>query len=86
MRGGIAAARGRFIIMGNADDSYDFLETPKFVARLREGFELVQGCRFSSGGGRVLTGVMPLSHGWLGNPIFSLMARAMFPAPIHDVS
>ena len=53
LRGGIEAARGKFIVMGDADDSYDFLETPKFVARLREGFDLVQGCRLPSGGGRV---------------------------------
>jgi glycosyltransferase involved in cell wall biosynthesis len=85
LRGGIAAARGRFIIMGDADDSYDFLEAPKFVVKWREGFELVQGCRLPSGGGRVLAGAMPLSHRWLGNPMFSLMARTMFRAPIHDV-
>ena len=51
LMGGIAAARGRYVIMGDADDSYDFLEIPKFVAKLREGFELVQGCRLPSGGG-----------------------------------
>jgi glycosyltransferase involved in cell wall biosynthesis len=45
LMGGIAAARGKFIIMGDSDDSYDFLEIPKFVAKLREGSELVQGCR-----------------------------------------
>lgn len=85
LRGGIEAARGRFIVMGDADDSYDFLETGKFVAKLREGFELVQGCRLPAGGGRVRPGAMPFSHRWLGNPVFSLMARRMFAAPIHDV-
>ena len=85
LRGGIAAARGRFIIMGDADDSYDFLEAPKFVAKWREGYELVQGCRLPAGGGRVLAGAMPPSHRWVGNPMFSLMARTMFRAPIHDV-
>ena len=85
LRGGIAAARGRYIIMGDADDSYDFLETPKFVAKLREGFELVQGCRLPAGGGTVMPGAMPVSHRWLGNPMFSLMARQMFASPIHDV-
>ena len=50
--GGIAAARGKFVIMGDADDSYDFLEIPKFVDQLRAGHELVQGCRLPSGGGR----------------------------------
>ena len=52
LMGGISAARGKYVIMGDADDSYDFLEVPKFVEKLREGFELVQGCRLPSGGGR----------------------------------
>lgn len=85
LMGGIAAARGKFIIMGDADDSYDFLEVPKFVAKLREGFDLVQGCRLPSGGGRVLPSAMPFLHRWLGNPMFSWMARKWFRASIHDV-
>ena len=83
--GGIAAARGRFIIMGDADDSYDFLEIPRFVEKLRNGFELVQGCRLPSGGGAVQPGAMPFLHRWLGNPVLSGMTRKMFHAPIHDV-
>jgi hypothetical protein len=85
LMGGIDAAQGRFIIMGDADDSYDFGEVPSFVARLREGFELVQGCRLPSGGGRVLPGAMPTLHRWLGNPMFSRMARRWFRAPVHDI-
>lgn len=85
LMGGIASARGRFVIMGDADDSYDFLELPKFVERLRLGAELVQGCRLPGGGGTVRPGAMPFSHRWLGNPMFSLMVRRMFHAPIHDV-
>jgi glycosyltransferase involved in cell wall biosynthesis len=81
---GIAAARGKYVLMADADDSYDLLETPKFLARLREGFELVQGCRLPRGGGTILPGAMPWSHRWIGNPGFSLMARWMFHAPIHD--
>jgi glycosyltransferase involved in cell wall biosynthesis len=83
--GGIEAARGRFVIMGDADDSYDFCEVPKFVERLREGYELVQGCRLESGGGRVLPGAMPRLHRWLGNPMFSRIARGWFRAPVHDI-
>src|SRR5262249_49115710 len=56
LMGGIAAARGKYVIMGDADDSYDFLEIPKFVKYLREGFDLVQGCRLPAGGGRVMPG------------------------------
>lgn len=82
---GIGAARGKFVIMGDADDSYDFLEVPKFVEKLREGYELVQGCRLPSGGGRVMPRAMPFLHRWLGNPMFSVMVRRMFWARIHDV-
>jgi len=82
---GIAAARGKFIIMGDADDSYDFLEIPPFVEKLREGYDLVQGCRLPSGGGTVRPGAMPFLHRWLGNPLLSGMTRWMFGARIHDV-
>ena len=85
LRGGIAACRGRFVLMGDADESYDFAETFKFVAKMREGNDLVQGCRLPAGGGTVLPGAMPPTHRWIGNPGFSLMARVMFQAPIHDV-
>ena len=85
LMGGIASARGRFVIMGDADDSYDFLEIPSFVAKLREGFDLVQGCRLPAGGGRVMPGAMPTLHRYWGNPMFSAMARRWFGAPIHDV-
>jgi hypothetical protein len=85
LMGGIAAARGRYVIMGDADDSYDFLEIPKFVDKLREGYDLVQGCRLPAGGGTVLPGAMPLLHRWWGNPMFSFMARNWFQAPIHDI-
>jgi glycosyltransferase involved in cell wall biosynthesis len=85
LRGGIEAARGKFIVMGDADESYDFGEVGNFVAKLREGFDLVQGCRLPAGGGKVMPGAMPFSHRWLGNPMFSIMARHMFAAPIHDV-
>lgn len=85
LKGGIEAARGKFIVMGDSDDSYDFHEIPAFVEKLRQGFELVQGCRLPSGGGRVMPGAMPFLHRWLGNPLFSMMVRKMFRAPIHDV-
>lgn len=82
---GIAAARGRWVLMGDADDSYDYLEIPKFVPPLRAGSDLVQGCRLPAGGGTVRPGAMPFLHRWLGNPLFSSMVRRMFGAPIHDV-
>jgi glycosyl transferase family 2 len=85
LMGGIEAARGRFIVMGDADESYDFGEIPALVARLREGYDLVQGCRLGSGGGRILPGAMPPLHHWLGNPMFSRIARRWFRAPVHDI-
>ncbi|MBM3877324.1 MAG: glycosyltransferase family 2 protein [Verrucomicrobia bacterium] len=85
LMGGIAAARGRFVIMGDADDSYDFTALHPFIEKLRGGAEMAQGCRLPSGGGRVMEGAMPPSHRWLGNPMFSVMARRMFDAPVHDV-
>jgi glycosyltransferase involved in cell wall biosynthesis len=85
LMGGIHDARGRFIIMGDADASYDFGAIPDFVAKLRAGNELVMGCRLPSGGGRVMPGAMPVLHRWWGNPMFSWMVRQWFRAPIHDV-
>src|SRR5215467_10709119 len=85
LRGGIAAARGRYIVMGDADDSYDFLELPRFVNALRAGYDLAQGCRLPSGGGTIRQGAMPFLHRWWGNPMFSAMVRSMFWAPVHDV-
>jgi glycosyltransferase involved in cell wall biosynthesis len=85
LKGGIAAAVGEYVIMGDADDSYNFLEVPKFVEQLRTGKQLVQGCRLPGGGGKVLPGAMPFSHRWLGNPMFTAMVKKMFGAPINDV-
>ena len=85
LMGGIDAARGKYVIIGDADDSYDFLELGKFVAELRAGNDLVQGCRLERGGGQVLPGAMPVLHRRLGNPLFSALARIWFQAPIHDV-
>ena len=85
LMGGIATAKGKYVIMGDADDSYDFLEIPKFLERLRQGYDLVQGCRLPAGGGRIMPGAMPFSHRWWGNPMFSFMAQRWFNAPIHDV-
>jgi glycosyltransferase involved in cell wall biosynthesis len=82
---GIESSYGKFVLMGDADDSYDFLEIPKFVEELRKGYDLVQGCRLPRGGGRVLPGAMPFLHRWFGNPTLSWLVRLMFRIPIHDV-
>ncbi|MFH0954254.1 MAG: glycosyltransferase [Verrucomicrobiota bacterium] len=85
LMGGIEAARGRYVLMGDADDSYDFRELAKFVKPLRDGCDLAQGCRLPAGGGRIAPGAMPWSHRWIGNPLFSALSRWWFRAPIHDV-
>lgn len=85
LMGGIEASRGKYVIMGDCDDSYDFLEIPAFVDQLRQGSELVQGCRLPRGGGQVLPGAMPFLHRWFGNPVLSWLVRFMFRIPIHDV-
>jgi glycosyltransferase involved in cell wall biosynthesis len=82
---GIDAAFGKYVIMGDADDSYDFTELPKFLQKLREGYELVQGCRLPGGGGKVLPGAMPFLHRWVGNPLLSFLVKRWFHSPIHDV-
>lgn len=73
LMGGIAASQGRIVLMGDADDSYDFLEIPAYIDKMREGYDLVQGCRLPRGGGRVLPGAMPFLHRWFGNPLLSAL-------------
>jgi glycosyltransferase involved in cell wall biosynthesis len=85
LMGGIAAAQGRFIIMGDADDSYDFLALDGFLQEMRAGYELAQGCRLPEGGGKIMADAMPFLHRWWGNPMFSLLAQLWFGASVHDV-
>jgi glycosyltransferase involved in cell wall biosynthesis len=82
--GGIAAARGRFVLMGDADGSYDFTALPAFLDGLRAGADLVMGCRMPAGGGTILPGAMPWKHRWIGNPALTGLGRLFFEAPVHD--
>jgi hypothetical protein len=81
LMGGISAARGKYVIMGDADDSYDFLHIPRFIEKLRAGHDLVMGNRFQGG---IAPGAMPASHRYLGNPILSGMGRLFFGSPCGD--
>jgi glycosyltransferase involved in cell wall biosynthesis len=84
LRGGIAAARGEWVIMGDADDSYDFSNVTGFVERLRQGSDLVMGCRLPAGGGTIMPGAMPWKNRWIGNPSLSFLGRLFFKTPIRD--
>ncbi len=79
--GGIQAAAGRYVVMGDADDSYDFSALDGFLARLRAGDQLVMGNRFQGG---IEPGAMPPLHKYLGNPVLSFVGRFLFRSPIGD--
>ena len=79
---GFAEARGRYLVMGDSDDSYDFLAIPDFVTPLRQGgYDMVIGSRLR---GKILPGAMPWSHRWIGNPILSGMLRLLFRTSVSD--
>ncbi len=79
--GGIAVARGRYIVMGDADRSYDFGEVRRFLEQLDEGFDLVIGNRFT---GNIEPGAMPWHHRYIGNPILSGIGRFLYRTPCRD--
>jgi glycosyltransferase involved in cell wall biosynthesis len=81
LAGGIEAANGRFVIMADADDSYDFTDLDGFVDRLRRGIKLVIGNRFK---GRIMPGAMPVLNRYIGNPVLSFIGRTLFSSPVGD--
>jgi glycosyltransferase involved in cell wall biosynthesis len=81
LRGGIMRARGRYVIMGDSDDSYDFSRLEEFVVKLRSGYELVMGNRFK---GNIQPGAMPALHRYLGNPVLTGIGRLFFKSPCGD--
>ncbi|MGH9397747.1 MAG: glycosyltransferase family 2 protein [Terriglobia bacterium] len=83
LRKGIEEARGEFIVMGDADDSYDFSEAPRFVAKWREGYEMVMGNRLR---GNIKDGAMPWHHRHIGTPVMSTIVNLFFHAGIGDVN
>jgi glycosyltransferase involved in cell wall biosynthesis len=78
---GIASAHGEYVVMGDADGSYDFMAIDTFLAKLREGNDLVMGNRFKGG---VAPGAMPFLHKWLGNPVLSWLGRLFFKSDVGD--
>jgi len=81
LRGGIDAAHGKYVVMGDADDSYDFSQLTEFVNKLDEGYDLVMGNRFKGG---IRPGAMSLLHRFLGNPVLSWLGRLFFRSPVRD--
>lgn len=81
LKSGIQAAVGRYVIMGDADDSYDFLNLKPFITKLREGYDLVMGNRFKGG---IKEGAMPFLNRYLGNPVLSFFGRVFFKSHIGD--
>jgi glycosyltransferase involved in cell wall biosynthesis len=81
LAGGIRAASGRFVIMGDADDSYAFENLESMLSELRDGADLVMGNRFAGG---IEPGAMPFLHRYLGNPVLSFLGRLFFQVPIGD--
>jgi glycosyltransferase involved in cell wall biosynthesis len=81
LKGGIAAARGEYIIMGDADDSYDFSNLNPFIKKLRNGYDLVMGNRFKGG---IASGAMPFLHRYLGNPVLTGIGKLLFASPCND--
>jgi glycosyltransferase involved in cell wall biosynthesis len=82
--GGVRAASGKWIIMGDADDSYDFSDVNGFVKKFQAGDELIMGCRLPVGGGTISPGAMPWKNRWIGNPVLSFIGRLFFKCPAHD--
>lgn len=78
---GIQAAQGRYVLMGDADATYDFRQAPQFLAKLNQGYELVMGNRFQ---GTIAEGAMPFLHRYLGNPVLSMLGRIFFGIKIGD--
>lgn len=78
---GIESAHSNYVVMGDADGSYNFGDLPRFLTKLRDGNDLVIGNRFAGG---ILPGAMPWSHRWIGNPVLSFLGRFLFHCPVRD--
>src|SRR5690242_12640828 len=81
LTGGVTGARGKYVIMGDADDSYDFSSLALFIEKLRAGYDLVMGNRFKGG---IKSGAMPFLHRYLGNPVLTTLGRIFFGSPCGD--
>ncbi len=85
LRAGIRKSRGKFILIADSDDSYNLNDLPKFYRKINKGFDIIQGCRLPTGGGKIKSGAMPISHKYIGNPLFSFLTKILYKIPFNDV-
>lgn len=85
LRTGIKASKGEYVCFADADDSYNFLELTKFIKKAEQGYDLIQGCRFSSHGGDIHKGAMPFTHQYFGNPLLTFLCKIFFNIKFNDV-
>ena len=77
VRAGIKNAKGKYILIADADDSYNLNDLPKFYKKIKNGFDIIQGCRLPKGGGKIINGAMPITHKFIGNPLFSFLTKVL---------
>lgn len=82
---GIKKSKGEYIIIADADNSYDFNDMPKFYNKIKKGFDIIQGCRMPKGGGKIEKDAMPLTHKFIGNPLFTSMVKKFYGVKFNDV-
>ena len=85
LRAGIKKSRGKFILIADSDDSYNLNDLPKFYKKINKGYDIVQGCRLPTGGGKITSGAMPITHRYIGNPFLSFMTKIFFGIKLNDV-
>lgn len=85
LKKGIENCYGKYVFIADSDLSYDFNEISAFYYKAKKGFDLVQGCRFPAGGGKIEKGAMPISHKYFGNPLFTFMCKLLFGLPFNDI-
>ncbi len=85
LRAGIKKAKGKYVLIADSDDSYNLNDLPKFYKKINKGYDIIQGCRLPKGGGKIIAGAMPLSHRYIGNPLFSFLTKILYQIPFNDV-
>lgn len=85
LRAGIKKSRGKYILIADSDDSYNLNDLSKFYKKIKKGYDIVNGCRLPAGGGKIKSGAMPLTHRYIGNPMFSFLTKILYQIPFNDV-